>query len=134
MGIPKTTLYDKVIKAAKNNPLIVAIMLFAVVITAFGPFYSGFTKFKDTVNKSAETKRGVQDLLENKQPIHKNLTINDPDGFLYIRSRATKESDVVGTIKANEYFDAYAVDGNWLLVKTNSGYTGYVYSTKVNYY
>jgi hypothetical protein len=142
MGTAKTTLYDKIMKWIKNNPILAVFMLIGAFFIAFGPAYSGYKAFRESLSKTNAKHQGGtksnnqldrQALVMNKQPIYQNLTINDTDGFLYVRSRASKESEVVSTIYENERFDAFTVEGNWLLIKTKKGDVGYVYSSNVKF-
>ncbi len=141
MSTAKITTYDKMMKWIKNNPIMAVIMLVGGFFIAFGPAYSGYKSFRETVsNATSKRKDGSknnnqykQAFVMNKQPLYQNLTINDNDGFLYIRSKASKESEVVNTIYENEQFDAFTIEGNWMLIKTKKGDVGYVYSSNVKF-
>jgi hypothetical protein len=141
MGTAKITTYDKMLKWIKNNPILAVIMLVGGFFIAYGSAYSGYKSFRESLGKATSknqegTKKSNQDkqaLVMNKEPLYQNLTINDNDGFLYVRSRASKESEVVSTIYENERFDAFTIEGNWMLIKTKKGDVGYVYSSNVKF-
>lgn len=58
-------------------------------------------------------------------------TISDPDGFVNIRQTASADSAVVAHIKEGERFITIPAQGDWWWVRTNSGATGFVHSSRI---
>jgi hypothetical protein len=133
----KTTYYDRQKKWMKNNRLIVIIFFFLMGITILGGATDSFSKIKNFVHNKSETKKADnasgQEVrsVENMRPSVENAVVNDPDGYLNVRSGPGKEYQIIGIVNNGEYIDIYTSDGDWLLIKANDKLTGYVYKNRI---
>lgn len=82
-------------------------------------------------------KKAFNWLKINNEDILKDLgveydyVINDSDGFTNLRKDKSSRSVIIEKIKSGEKVEILDDSGNWRLIKTNSGNTGYVYKTKL---
>lgn len=57
--------------------------------------------------------------------------INDPDGYVNIRSEENVQSPVLGKIMEGDVFYYWETDSNWYIVQTENGIRGFVYKTRI---
>jgi uncharacterized protein YgiM (DUF1202 family) len=82
-------------------------------------------------------KKALNWLKANNKEVLKDLgveydyVINDPDGFTNLRKDKSSTSVIIQKVKSGEKVEILNDLGNWWLIKTNSGNTGYVYKTKL---
>jgi Bacterial SH3 domain len=68
---------------------------------------------------------------ENSNPNSKTNKINDPDGFTNLRKEKSTTSAILEKLKTGESVEVIEQVGDWYLVKTKAGNTGYVFKTKI---
>ena len=75
----------------------------------------------------------VHDLKPEKPQLQvqkKNIQIafvNDPDGWVNLRSGTSSNSSVLTTLDNGDIVEILKKDGNWFRVKTNQNMVGYIY-------
>lgn len=57
--------------------------------------------------------------------------ISDPDGYVNVRQAPSADSAAVAHIKEGERFITIPANGDWWWVRTNSGATGFVHSSRI---
>jgi hypothetical protein len=134
----RTTYYDRQKKWIKNNPILTWAF---IILTAGGMLTASlggfnfignlfFPKTEKTIQeKTADT--GAQNSVQSMRPTVENAVVNDPDGYLNVRSRPGKEAEIIGEINNGERIDIYTSYGDWLLIKTKNGLIGYVYKNRI---
>jgi hypothetical protein len=61
----------------------------------------------------------------------RTAVINDPDGFVNVRTAPGANSAIAGVIKDGEIFTVTPADTAWWTVRTSGGVTGYVHKSRI---
>lgn len=61
----------------------------------------------------------------------RTAVINDPDGFVNIRTAPAASSAIAGVIKDGEIFTVTPAETSWWTVRTSGGVTGYVHKSRI---
>lgn len=65
---------------------------------------------------------------------YKNFSIyfiSDPDGYTNVRKEKSTSSDILQRIKSGEVVEVLDNSGDWYLVKTKAGNTGYIHKSRI---
>ncbi|MCS3868583.1 hypothetical protein J3D55_001499 [Chryseobacterium ginsenosidimutans] len=57
--------------------------------------------------------------------------IQDPDGYTNLRKDKTTTSEVLQKINSGQHIDILDNSGDWFLIKTKEGKTGYVHKSRI---
>ena len=77
-----------------------------------------------------ELKKYINDIDLDKS--HKIIYfIQDPDGYTNLRKEKNISSEVIQKIKTGALIEVLDNSGDWFLVKTQEGYTGYVHKSRI---
>lgn len=68
----------------------------------------------------------IENFLESE-----SYFIEDPDGFTNLRSSTSSSSNIIQKIKSGEKIEVQQKNGEWWLVKTKEGNTGYVHKSRL---
>lgn len=58
-------------------------------------------------------------------------TINDPDGYTWVRAAASTSANRIGKVVEGETFWTYPQQSSWWRVRTRDGTTGYIHSSRI---
>jgi uncharacterized protein YgiM (DUF1202 family) len=61
----------------------------------------------------------------------RSAVIDDPDGFVNIRTGPGASTAIAGVIKTGEIFTVTPLDTTWWPVRTSGGITGYVHKSRI---
>jgi uncharacterized protein YgiM (DUF1202 family) len=125
----KTTYYDRQKKWIKNTPILTWTF---IILTAGGLLTAasgGFSFISQWL--SPKTDSDAINAVQSMRPSVENAAVNDPDGYLNIRSKPSKDAEIIGEINNGERIDIYTSYGDWLLIKTKNGLIGYVYKNRI---
>lgn len=118
---------------AKNFPIWIVLFALIAILAGVGGYLCFFKKSKDMplptetsgLSKPAPTP-GISDL-----PFNIIATIDDPDGYVNVRSMKSSDSDVVARVYEGEEFHTYLQKGNWWQVMTKDGKVGYMHTSRI---
>lgn len=71
-----------------------------------------------------------QEFLNDSSPV-KVYYIYDPDGYTNLRKEKSTHADILQKINSGEHIEVLDDTGDWFLVKTKEGKTGYVHKSRV---
>jgi uncharacterized protein YgiM (DUF1202 family) len=134
----KTTYYDRQKKWLKNTPILAwtfIILTAGGLLTAASGGFSFISQWlspkTEKANKDKIADSDAINAVQSMRPSVENAAVNDPDGYLNIRSRSGKDAEIIGEINNGESIDIYTSYGDWLLIKTKSELIGYVYKNRI---
>lgn len=58
-------------------------------------------------------------------------TINDKDGYTYVRQDPGKDGKVIATVRKNEHIRVFPNDGHWWRVRTAQGIEGFMHESRI---
>ncbi len=82
----------------------------------------------------AENERNRKCRTEAVKKSAKQYTIQDPDGYTNLRKERGTASPILQKINSGEKINVLDNTGDWFLIKTKKGLTGYVHKSRVQVY
>jgi uncharacterized protein YgiM (DUF1202 family) len=68
---------------------------------------------------------------ENANQYKFMATVDDPDGYTYIRSGPGTQYGVIGKVHKGEVFRVVSTKGNWWQIRTEDGKSGYIHKSRI---
>jgi len=68
---------------------------------------------------------------ENANQYKFMATVDDPDGYTYIRSGPGTQYRVIGKVHKGEVFRVVSTKGNWWQIRTEDGKSGYIHKSRI---
>lgn len=90
---------------------------------------SGWTDKINPIPK--ENERSKKCRVESTHNTKTQFFIQDTDGYTNLRKDKTATSEVLQKIKSGEFIEVINNSGDWFLVKTREGKTGYVHKSRI---
>lgn len=90
---------------------------------------SGWSEKLKTI--PAENERNRKCRTEGVENSAKQYTIQDPDGYTNLRKDKGTSSPILQKINSGENIEVINTNGDWFLIKTKKGLTGYVHKSRV---
>ncbi len=64
-------------------------------------------------------------------PFNVTAVINDPDGYVNVRSSGSAQSRIVAKVRLDEPIRTHPQTGAWWLVRTRDGTQGYIHASRI---
>lgn len=122
--ILKHTIYKTMSDVSEN-----AVKYICDVIQNIDITKSGWSEKLKTI--PAENERNRKCRTEGVENSAKQYTIQDPDGYTNLRKDKGTSSPILQKINSGENIEVINTNGDWFLIKTKKGLTGYVHKSRV---